>query len=1147
MAEENVNKPLIDAFQSFPPGQVYTLGPKQSVVHGFVLYRKESVKGLIWKCEGSELTVSFGDNRSQEVRFLLKDDHLFSLCACGGSSEQTPCHHIICALMTIKNLLNPGLFRQPNEDKKRKEALLASLLCDERSSFPSGHLNADLDTCRTSSDAQFAIFIEKSGNKPLISVMKNGKMVGLNDPTFRLPSELYSLNNPYDLEDSKEKKLLKYLRRHGNAYPVIFKSGNTETAVRWNGTLEVNAVTELHASGNTIRISKRFNADHPVVSPIAAGRFFFDLKNQVFGLIKSFEGWKLWKDIRSVCDFGDGGRSRFKYRSDGLSFSLSVPDFQRIRIFIPNELESLFVDSTLFLTDGQKVKPEVSSTRSYCLRIKRLKAPERGYLLLPEFNVDGIDKPLSGAIPSFFMVLERAGVYAPLKARKRKEILCRTFLQAFAQKARKAKEEIIRDSIETRTFGNYRVIREGRRILREHLEENLDGNHLYFDEGRWWFAPFDRGMEALLYALPFEVFGVRIFEGMALRSAMYLNEEDLLKGLPELYVKLKEKDIGLIFEDQPVKTTRWEFDLDASRASIDWFEIRPEIRCNGAMVDETLWEKAISRKGIIEQNGMIQILDQESLKTLSAIYGVTKAGRGMRNGIVQVPRLQILDWILLRKSGIRIKLPPEDERIIERLVRFKKIEERPVPRALRACLRGYQREGFDWLSFLYENRFGACLADDMGLGKTVQAITLLAWIKGKSKEKGDLARACHLIVVPPSLLFNWEREIEKFYPDLKIYLYQGKERTTSFEGYDLVLTTYGLVSRDIDKLKEIPFNVIVFDEAQAVKNIHADRTDAVRQLKASFKLALTGTPVENHIGEYYSIMDLVLPGLLGEYDQFRRQVKKDNASYLDTVIRRTRPFVLRRTKEEILKELPPKVETDFYLDLTEKQKGLYAKTVEAVRSTIEEAFRTKTSSQAKIIALTGLLKLRQVCLTPRLLIPEMSERTPKIEFLQTQLEKLYAEGHHALVFSQFTSFLDIVEEEIQGNGLKIFRLDGSTPVSKRKRLVEGFQESPEPSVFLLSLRAGGQGLNLTRATYVFHLDPWWNPAVENQASDRAHRIGQKNKVIITRLIMRHTIEEKMMELKKRKLKLYQAILESPSSGGRLPITKEDFDYLLSAF
>jgi non-specific serine/threonine protein kinase len=220
--------------------------------------------------------------------------------------------------------------------------------------------------------------------------------------------------------------------------------------------------------------------------------------------------------------------------------------------------------------------------------------------------------------------------------------------------------------------------------------------------------------------------------------------------------------------------------------------------------------------------------------------------------------------------------------------------------------------------------------------------------------------------------------------------------------------------------------------------------------------------------------------------------------------------------------------------------------VNEVRSTIQEAYQSKTASRAKIIALTAILKLRQICLSPQLLIKDLEDPSPKIDFLKDKLEELRAESHGALVFSQFTSFLDIVEKEIGGNGFRIFRLDGSTPVAKRKEIVEGFQECSDPAIFLLSLKAGGQGLNLTRAAYVFHLDPWWNPAVENQASDRTHRIGQKNKVIVTRILMRHSVEEKMMELKKRKTGLYKAIMESPEKSSHFSITKDDFDFLLSS-
>ncbi len=283
--------------------------------------------------------------------------------------------------------------------------------------------------------------------------------------------------------------------------------------------------------------------------------------------------------------------------------------------------------------------------------------------------------------------------------------------------------------------------------------------------------------------------------------------------------------------------------------------------------------------------------------------------------------------------------------------------------------------------------------------------------------------------------------------------------------------------------------MIVFDEAQAIKNIFADTTGAVRQLKGRFKVALTGTPVENHVGEYFSIMDLVLPGLLGEYREFQGKAREDLTAVLPLLRERTKPFMLRRTKEHILKELPPKVENDVYLELTDEQKRFYNRTVQEVRATIDAAYRGKTASQARIIALTAIMRLRQICLTPQLLLPDLRGPSPKVEFLKDKLEELFSESHSALVFSQFTSFLDVVEAELRVKGIPLLRLDGSTPVVKRKEIVGAFQGSAAPSVFLLSLKAGGQGLNLTRATYVFHLDPWWNPAVENQASDRSHRIG----------------------------------------------------------
>jgi non-specific serine/threonine protein kinase len=670
---------------------------------------------------------------------------------------------------------------------------------------------------------------------------------------------------------------------------------------------------------------------------------------------------------------------------------------------------------------------------------------------------------------------------------------------------------------------------------------------------------------------------------------MIIDAESFHKNMGRFYSELSDYRIGLSYDGKPVSASSWDFSFDAKKrvdAEVDWFEMTPEIKCNGVAIGESAWRSLLKGSGILEEGGRVQILDaktQQIFNTLSTIYPITPKKKFGKKEIVRVPRLQILDWIALRNQGVSVVFSEEDEAVIKRLTEFTAIEATALPKKLTASLRPYQQEGYNWLAFLYRNRFGACLADDMGLGKTIQAISFLGGIHEgiitsagadhsesaspvdcrKNSETcifpspngagtlgvpvGTPARGgCHLVVLPPSLLFNWESEIARFYPNLKVYFYTGREREIAFGGCDVVITTYGLIRRDIEQLKEIPFHVIIFDEAQAVKNITADTTAAARQLKGAFKITMTGTPMENHIGEYYSLIDLCLPGLLGDYDRFKSQIHLDSSPLLQTLVQRTRPFVLRRKKEAVLKDLPEKMETDVYLELTDRQKMLYQQTVAQIQIAIDNAYREKTASQAKIIALTAILKLRQLCITPRLLTHQEQEDSPKIDFLVERLRELIEESHSALVFSQFTSVLDIVQEALEAAGVPFLRLDGKTATTMRKELVQSFQEGKGPMVFLLSLKAGGQGLNLTKASYVFHLDPWWNPAVENQATDRAHRIGQTQKVSITRILMRHTIEEKMMVLKQRKLGLYEAVMGDPGQAGAgVLISRSDFDFLLA--
>ena len=751
-----------------------------------------------------------------------------------------------------------------------------------------------------------------------------------------------------------------------------------------------------------------------------------------------------------------------------------------------------------------------------------------------------------------FTYLERfKGLPSPLRTQKRRKILSETFLALLAVKQKSEVEEVLRWSLSGNDFHRHEMKRTAKNILKDFFAAFWESEiRLQFRQGAWHVVSIPKVVESHLYQLLSQQFGAQVFQGMVRHDAMTVPMDMLYRRLPQLYEACREMNVQVFFHNKPVAIPTFDFSLDVQHpAGIDWFELRPEIRCNGALLSEMGIQQALKGEGFLELQDVVHVFPHQAksvLESFSSLYGKKTGPREGKANVVQVPRLQILDWIALRKQGVAVTLPPEDEAIIQRLMHFERIEMPPLPKNLGVSLRTYQQSGYAWLAFLYRHRFGACLADDMGLGKTLQAISVMAGIKEGAIPSLSRESRPHLVVLPPSLLFNWEQEIEKFYPQLRIHMYVGPQRHVPQEGCDVILTTYGLVRRDIARLETERFHLIVFDEAQAVKNMSAETTRAVRRLQGIFKMVMTGTPLENHIGEYYAIIDLCLPGLLDEFEKMKSSVKSISTPVLEKLTRRTKPFVLRRTKEEILTELPPKVETDVYLDLTERQKTLYQQTIEQIRPAIEEAYRTKTIAQARIIALTAILKLRQICLSPRLLNSTTHDTSPKISLLLDRLTELMEVGHSALVFSQFTSFLDIAEQTLVGHHIPFRRLDGSTPTGKRKKLVQGFQEEEGASVFLLSLKAGGQGLNLTKASYVFHLDPWWNPAVEQQASDRTHRIGQSQKVSIIRILMRHSIEEKMMKLKAQKRSLYDAVLSgSVQKGAGASLSKEDFDFLLA--
>jgi superfamily II DNA or RNA helicase len=448
---------------------------------------------------------------------------------------------------------------------------------------------------------------------------------------------------------------------------------------------------------------------------------------------------------------------------------------------------------------------------------------------------------------------------------------------------------------------------------------------------------------------------------------------------------------------------------------------------------------------------------------------------------------------------------------------------------LESVLRPYQKHGVGWLRFLRENGFGGILADEMGLGKTLQTLAHLCLTR--SAERGTRNEP-HLIVCPTSLVFNWVAEAQKFTPELKVLALHGPERHAKFDQiseHDLVITSYALIRRDADKYRELEFDTVVLDEAQHIKNRQTQNAQAVKAVRARQRLVLTGTPLENSVLDLWSIFDFLMPGYLGTARDFRERyelpiTKERNAEAQSRLARRLRPFMLRRLKREVAAELPEKIEQISFCDLTQDQRAVYQQVIEATRKEVLQAVGEQGQARSRMVALNALLRLRQACCDLRLLKLENidpAQASGKLDLFGELLEEAIDGGHRVLVFSQFVSMLTLLKERLTAEEIEFCYLDGST--TDRAAVVERFQRGTIP-VFLISLKAGGVGLNLTGADTVIHFDPWWNPAVEDQATDRAHRIGQTRVVTSYKLIARDTVEEKILTLQSRKREIIQATL-----------------------
>ena len=483
-----------------------------------------------------------------------------------------------------------------------------------------------------------------------------------------------------------------------------------------------------------------------------------------------------------------------------------------------------------------------------------------------------------------------------------------------------------------------------------------------------------------------------------------------------------------------------------------------------------------------------------------------------------------------------------------KLKEFQGIESVPVPRGLKTDLRPYQQQGLNWLQFLRKYEFNGILADDMGLGKTVQTLAHLL----REKESRRMDRPC-LIIAPTSLMGNWRREAQQFTPQLKVLILQGPQRRQYFEQiaeHDLILSTYPLLVRDEEVLLSHDYHTLILDEAQTVKNPRAKAAKVVRRIRCKHRLCLTGTPMENHLGELWAQFDFLMPGFLGSNKQFNQLFRKPienhgNYDQREILVRRISPFMLRRTKNEVIKELPDKTEIIRSVALDTKQAALYESIRLSMEKRVRDAIAKKGLARSHITVLDALLKLRQTCCDPRLLPLEQAKKikqSAKLEMLMEMLPELIEEGRRILLFSQFTKMLDIIEQQLQQNDIDYLKLTGRT--QNRDKVIDAFRDGVA-SVFLISLKAGGVGLNLTEADTVIHYDPWWNPAAENQATDRAHRIGQKKAVFVYKLITENTVEEKIISMQEQKQTLADGIYGSKGDGVDFKLDGDDLQALFS--
>jgi SNF2 family DNA or RNA helicase len=613
-----------------------------------------------------------------------------------------------------------------------------------------------------------------------------------------------------------------------------------------------------------------------------------------------------------------------------------------------------------------------------------------------------------------------------------------------------------------------------------------------------------------------------------------------LQSLPPEIEVLLDKELATL-RDAPVSGN---VSLDVAEAGIDWFDLKVALKVS----DTTLTPQEL--KLLLNARGGYVRLGKRGWRRLQ--FNLTpeddehlaRLGLDARDFSADPQRFHALQ---LADDAAKKFLTPERVEEIQRRASELKTRVAPsLPPAIRAEMRPYQTEGFHFLAYLASNRFGGVLADDMGLGKTLQTLAWLAWLRETTLNAQPPTLNPSLVVCPKSVMDNWRAEAERFYPNLRVRLWRGEpaaELSAARENSDLLVINYAQLRSLSPDIASTQWLAAILDEAQYIKNPNSQTAQAARALKAEHRLALTGTPIENRLLDLWSIFGFAMAGALGNRAHFLRRFEaKDDPLARRRLVARVRPFLLRRTKAQVERDLPDRVEEDLLCEMEGEQKTLYRAELKRARQVILGLKTNEQFNEERFNILTSLLRLRQICCHPALVDARLREvESAKVSALEDLLEPLIEEGHKALVFSQFVTMLDLLRERVKQCGWPHFYLAGET--ENRGKLVREFQSAKDGAVFLISLKAGGFGLNLTAASYVVLFDPWWNPAVENQAIDRTHRIGQTSKVMAYRLLMRESIEQKIRALQKQKAALAADVLGEERFAQSL--TLEDLRFLFA--